>query len=326
MTTAEKIRAKALELGFTKVGIARADQLCEEAALLTEWLNRGYHATMDWMARNYEKRIDPRTIIPDAKSVISVALNYYTDIPHENAAGVGKISRYAWGDDYHEIVHAKLGQLWDWIRGQFPGAEGKCYVDTGPIMEKVWAERSGIGWIGKHSNLITQEKGSWVFLGELITTLELEPDQPETDHCGTCTLCIEACPTGAIVEPYVVDSSRCISYLTIEHRGPIGEEAAGSFDGWIYGCDICQDVCPWNLKFASSTAEQGFQPREWNRAPVLEEWKEMSEEEFKRKFRRSAMKRTKREGLVRNVKIGLETQSEGHGSVTTKSPRHEDRE
>ena len=310
MTPSDRIKAKALELGFTKVGIACAEQLSDAAVLLTEWLDRGYHATMDWMSRKYEQRTDPRAIVPGAKSVISVALNYYTNIPHERAAGLGKISRYAWGDDYHEIVHAKLRQLWDWIQEQFPGTEGKCYVDTGPVMEKVWAERSGIGWIGKHSNLITQEKGSWVFLGELITTLELEPDQPETDHCGTCTLCIEACPTAAIVEPYVVDSSRCISYLTIEHRGPFEKEATGSFDGWIYGCDICQDVCPWNLKFTSSTTEPGFHPREWNQAPVLEEWSEMAEEEFKRKFHRSAMKRTKREGLIRNVKLVLEQSGE----------------
>jgi len=303
---ATRIKEKALQLGFTKVGIAAAEALDEEAVHLQEWLGRGYHGTMEWMKRNPEKRTDPHIVVPDARSVIAVAMNYYTPTSHNDLPGVGKISRYAWGDDYHEIMTDRLKQLWAWMQQEFPGVEGRYYVDTGPVMDKVWAERAGIGWIAKHSNVITPEFGSWVFLGELITTLELEPDAPATDHCGTCTLCIEACPTGAIVEPYVVDSNRCLSYLTIEHRGEITGDVTGKFGGWIYGCDICQDVCPWNHKFSVATTEGGFVPRPWNVTPDLEEWQDMARDEFNEKFKGSPIKRTKRDGLVRNVKIVLE--------------------
>jgi len=303
MTLADRIKSRALEFGFTKVGIARCEPLEEEGKRLSEWLSRGFHATMSWMDRDAEKRIDPRTIVAGAKTVISVALNYYTPTRHSDGEGVGKISRYAWGDDYHPIMTEKLGRFWHWLLEEFPGIEGKYYVDTGPVMDKAWAQKAGIGWIGKHSNLITEDLGSWVFLGEVISTLEVEVDEPGTDHCGTCTLCIDACPTDAIVRPYVVDSNRCISYLTIEHRGTIEDHAAEHFNGWIYGCDICQDVCPWNQKFATPGDNPAFEPREWNRAPLLREWKNMSDEEFRRKFKGSAIKRTKREGLVRNVRI-----------------------
>lgn len=302
----ERIKHKALDLGFSKVGIARAVALEEEGRHLSEWLGRGYQGTMEWMSRNPGKRTDPRAVVPGARSVIAVAMNYYTPAPHTSQPGVGKISRYAWGDDYHDILTDRLKQLWEWMRQEFPDVEGRYYVDTGPVMDKVWAERAGIGWIAKHSNVITPDFGSWVFLGELITTLELEPDAPATDHCGTCTLCIEACPTGAIVEPYVVDSNRCLSYLTIEHRGEITGEIAGQLEGWIYGCDICQDVCPWNFKFSAASAEEGFSPRPWNVAPDLATWREMTQEEFSTKFKGSAMKRTKREGLVRNINAVLE--------------------
>ncbi len=311
-TATEKIKSKALEVGFTKVGIARAEPLDEEAKHLQEWLSRGYHATMEWMTRNFEKRADPRNIVPKAKSVICVAMNYYTPAQHSNEPGVGKISRYAWGDDYHDIVTERLKKLWVWMQGEFPGVEGRYYVDTGPMMDKVWAQRAGIGWIAKHTNVITQDVGSWVFLGELITTLELEYDEPATDHCGTCLLCIEACPTGAIVEPYVVDSSKCLSYLTIEHRGEIDGEVADQFANWIYGCDICQDVCPWNHKFSAEASEDGFKPREWNVAPKLEEWKEMTQEEFSSKFKGSPIKRTKVAGLRRNVLLNSERSEESH--------------
>jgi epoxyqueuosine reductase len=299
----EKIKAKARELGFTKAGIARAGRLDAEAEHLQEWLTRGYQGSMDWMARNFEKRVDPREILPGASSIIAVAMNYYADTPHPHENGVGKISRYAWGDDYHDILTPKLKQLCMWMEVEFPAAGTKPYVDTGPVMDKVWAERAGIGWEGKHTNVITQDVGSWVFLGEVITTLELIPDQPGIDHCGTCTLCLEACPTQAIVEPYVVDSNLCLSYLTIEHRGDINAGVKGQFEGWIYGCDICQDVCPWNHKFAAETNEAGFLPREGNIAPRLEEWKEMSIEEFRTRFKGSPVKRTKLEGLVRNISI-----------------------
>lgn len=310
MTNTEKIKSKALSLGFTKVGIAKAEPLDEEAKHLKEWLSRGYQGTMEWMARNVEKRTNLCNIVNNAKSVICVAMNYYTPTHHSHDPGIGKISRYAWGDDYHNIVTERLKRLHAWMQREFPGVEGRYYVDTGPMMDKVWAQRAGIGWIAKHTNVITQEVGSWVFLGELITTLKLEYDEPATDHCGTCSLCIEACPTNAIVEPYVVDSNKCLSYLTIEHRGEIVGEVTKQFEKWIYGCDICQDVCPWNHKFSAETNEQGFQPRQWNVAPKLEEWKEMTQEEFSLKFKGSPVKRTKLAGLKRNVLLNSERSEE----------------
>lgn len=308
MTATQKIKAKALDLGFTHVGIARAGQLDEEGTHLQEWLRLGYQGTMAWMARNVEKRIDPASIVPGARSVICVAMNYYTPAHHSSDNAHGKISRYAWGDDYHDVLGERLKLLWAWMQQEFLGIDGRYYVDTGPVMDKVWAQRSGIGWIAKHTNVITPDFGSWVFLGELITTLDLEYDAPAIDHCGDCTLCIEACPTGAIVEPYVVDANRCLSYLTIEHRGEIAGEVTKHFENWIYGCDICQDVCPWNQKFAAETAQERFTPREWNVAPNLEEWEGMSQKDFSDKFKKSPVKRTKKEGLTRNVRIVLKHQ------------------
>lgn len=314
MTISHRIKSKALDLGFTRIGIAKAEPLDEETEHLQTWLGRGYHGTMDWMARSIDKRTDPRNIVPGARSVICVALNYYTPAQHSTEPGVGKISRYAWGDDYHDILMEKLKLLWAWMQEEFPGVDGRYYVDTGPVMDKVWAQRAGIGWIAKHTNVITQDHGSWVFLGELITTLELDYDSPATDHCGSCTLCIEACPTGAIVEPYVVDSNRCISYLTIEHRGEIVGEVKDHFENWIYGCDICQDVCPWNHKFSTAADEERFNPRPGNVSPNLEEWKGMAQEEFSSRFKGSPIKRTKREGMTRNVDIVLK-----HHRGTTKT-------
>ncbi len=307
MSLTKEIKTKALELGFSKVGIARAEHLQKEGDLLAQWLAWGYHGTMEWMARNFEKRIRPEKVLPGAKSVIAVAMNYYTDVRHSDNEATGKVSRYAWADDYHEVLKEKLELLLDCIRSRERSAEGKVYVDTGPVLDKVWARRAGIGWEGKHTNVITKDYGSWVFLGEIIINLELEYDLPATDHCGSCTLCIEACPTGAIVEPYVLDSNLCISYLTIEHRGEIAEELGERFDRWIYGCDICQDVCPWNKKFAKPTEIQEFYPKSHNIAPVLEDWAEMSEDEFSKRFHKSPMKRTKRAGVVRNAKVVLQT-------------------
>lgn len=299
----QRIKAKARDLGFTLVGIASAGALDEEASRLKEWLRRGYQATMAWMERRIEKRNDPGEVLPGAKSVVCVAMNYYTSFEHHNDGDRGKISRYAWGEDYHRLIGQKLEELRAWMLEEFKGTEATWYVDTGPVLEKAWAQRAGIGWQGKHSNVISQQYGSWLFLGEVITTLALEPDPPATDHCGTCTLCIEACPTGAIVEPYVVDSGKCLSYLTIEHRTEITGEITKQFDGWIYGCDICQDVCPWNQKFSQPTSEQAFLPREDRAEPHLEQWSRMSREEFAERFRESPIKRTKWEGLMRNIGI-----------------------
>jgi len=306
-----RVKAKALELGFTKVGIAKAVRLDEEGERLRRWLGRGYQGSMHWMERSEAKRCDPALVLPEVRSVIALALNYYTDAHHSGAPGTGKISRYAWGDDYHDILSEKLELLRAWLVTENPGSRAKPYVDTGPVMDKAWAARAGIGWLGKHTNVITGEWGSWVFLGELLTTLVLEPDDSAVDRCGTCTLCIEACPTGAIVEEYVVDSNRCLSYLTIEHRGRVEEESAKQFDGWIYGCDVCQDVCPWNDKFAVPTEEPRFAPRDGEVDPPLELWKEMTREEFSARFRGSPVKRAKWEGLLRNIGIVLR----GEGNV-----------
>ncbi|HUI11572.1 MAG TPA: tRNA epoxyqueuosine(34) reductase QueG [Bacteroidota bacterium] len=301
----EEVKRKGKALGFTSVGIAVATALDEESAHLEEWLDRGYQASMAWMARTTARRTDPRLVLPGARSVIAVALNYYDGTVRAPDPGAGKISRYAWGDDYHDVVGEKLEQLRDWVMGLRPGVEAKVYVDTGPVMEKAWAARSGIGWLGKHANVITREVGSWVFLGEVLTTLELEPDLPALDRCGTCTRCITACPTGAIVEPYVVDSNLCLSYLTIEHRGPVAEGLHDKFDGWIYGCDVCQDVCPWNVKFALEEEGNAFAPREGFEAPPLERWHAMDQSAFSSLFRRSPVKRAKLEGLRRNIGIVL---------------------
>ena len=297
----EQIKARALGLGFCKVGIAPAGALAPEGARLQEWLAHGYHGTMDWMARNADRRGDPREILPGARSVLSVAMNYYTEGRHSDDPDAGKISRYAWGDDYHDIVKPKLLELLAYIQTNVPGTEGVVYVDTGPVLEKAWAARAGIGWEGKHTNVITQEFGSWVFLGEIILSIELDYDAPATDHCGTCTLCIEACPTDAIVEPYVLDSNLCISYLTIEHRGEIAAGLGEKFDRWIYGCDICQDVCPWNEKFSIITSAGGFAPRAATIAPELNHVAEMQQDEFSRTFSKSPVKRTKLSGLRRNA-------------------------
>ena len=305
MSNTERLKQKARELGFSHAGVANAQRLDEEGERLREWLARGFHADMQWMQSGMEKRVDPGRVLPGTRSIVSVAMNYYVKDLHPADPNAGRISRYAWGDDYHEILLKGLRTLAAWIEAEVPGSVAKAYVDTGPLMEKAWAQRAGIGWIGKHTNLITTEMGSWVFLGEVVTTAEFETDEPAPDHCGTCRLCIDACPTGAITEPYVVDSRLCLSYLTIEHRGQVPQELTGKFEGWIYGCDICQDVCPWNDKHATSSAEPGFAPREHNRSPDLEEWSIMTEEEFRQLFSGSAMKRTKHRGLLRNVRIVL---------------------
>lgn len=293
---------RARELGFEKVGIVRAEALRAEQTHLEEWLRRGFHGEMRWMERETEKRTDPRKIFPAARSVVVVALNYFTPHNHEARPTHGKISRYAWGDDYHDVVGEKLKSLLAWIKEEFPEAEGKVCVDIQPAMDKAWAARAGLGWIGKHTNLITREYGSWIFLGELLLNLELEHDEEGAeDHCGSCTLCIDACPTGAIVEEYVLDSRRCISYATIELRAEeMPEDVSNNLDGWLYGCDICQEVCPWN-RFEQASVEERFEPRAGCTSLKLSDLIEMTHEEYVERFRRSAMKRAKLSGLKRNA-------------------------
>lgn len=307
----QKIKQKALEIGFHKVGIVPAASLSEEKSRLERWLEKGFHAEMRWMEREPEKRADPRIYFPEAKSVIAVALNYYTPHAHEETESRGKVSRYAWGDDYHDVLQEKLRELLAWIKTEIPEIEGKTCADIQPVMDKAWAVRAGLGWIGKHSNLITKEYGSWVFLGELLLNVELEYDTfIEPDHCGSCTACLDACPTNAIVKQYLVDSNRCLSYATIELRSPhLPNEISKDLNGWIYGCDICQDVCPWN-RFQKPTEETRFEPREGNISPDLQEILSLSHEEYTRKFRGSAMKRTKLTGLQRNASALLKNTKE----------------
>jgi epoxyqueuosine reductase len=295
------VKDRAREIGFTHIGIARAETPNVEGIHLDEWLRRGYHASMGWMERNSEKRKNPLSVLPTAQTVICCAVNYYHPYIHRDDPGIGKISRYAWGTDYHEVVLSMLETLEDSLWKKFPGIETKSYTDTGPVMDKAWAVRAGIGWLGKHTNVITRDNGSWIFLGEIITSLELLPDTPVKDFCGSCTKCIDACPTHAIVDPYVVDSSKCLSYLTIEHKGEIDTVFDGTFNGWIFGCDICQDVCPWNEKFSLPSHIDAFRAREDTTAPPLNEWMKMTLEEFSKRFSHSAIRRTQHEGLVRNI-------------------------
>jgi len=298
---AENIKQRALFEGFNKVGIVGAESLADEGRRLKEWLARGHHGEMRWMARDVHKRIDPREVFPPARSVVVVALNYFTPHQHQQSPATGKVSRYAWGDDYHDVVKEKLVSLLAWIKEQEPGAEGKVCVDIQPVMDKAWAVRAGLGWLGKHSNVITPEHGSWVFIGELLLNLDLEHDRERVeDHCGTCTLCIDACPTAAITEPYVVDSNKCISYATIELRAPeLPEEM--DLAGWLYGCDVCQDVCPWN-RFEQATSETRFAPREGNVDVELADIMELTPETYAARYRGSAMKRAKLAGLQRNAR------------------------
>ena len=303
----ERIKQKAFEIGFHKIGIARAEPLAEEGERLREWLGKNYHGEMQWMEREPEKRVSPGLIFPGAKSMIVVALNYFTPHEHEHSPDKGKVSRYAWGDDYHDIVKEKLRELLAWIKAENAEADGKICVDTAPVMDKAWAVRAGLGWLGKHSNVITKEYGSWVFIGEILLNLELEYEtETVADHCGTCTACLDACPTSAIVSPFIVDSQRCLSYATIELRSPeLSPEIKENLNGWLYGCDICQDVCPWN-RFEKPTEEAGFEPREGNVTADLSEILSLSPEEYARRFNRSAMKRTKLGGLQRNANALLD--------------------
>lgn len=293
---------KAKQLGFDLIGFARAELLEKETDNLKKWLELKYQATMQYMERNFEKRINVENILSGAKSVISLAMNYYTNEEYDGKEGLGKVSRYAWGKDYHLIIWEKLEQFEEELKLINPAFECMTYVDTGPVMDKAWAVRAGIGWLGKHTNVITREMGSWVFLATVITNYDFEYNEPITDFCGTCTACIEACPTNAIVKEYVVDANRCISFLTIENKGEISSEFKGKFDNWLFGCDICQDVCPWNKRFSIPTAEHGFKPM-GNKEILLSEIQEMNEQQFKDRFEESPIKRTKLSGLKRNAEF-----------------------
>ena len=300
-----QVKQKAKEIGFHLVGIAEIDHHQDQAQeYLKAWLASGYQAGMAWMAS--PKRKDVRDYLPEVQSVIAVALNYYTPHQHSDSKETGKISRYGWGRDYHKVMGKKLKELSAWLRSHDNSIMARYAVDTAPVQDKVWAQRAGLGWIAKNSNLITREYGSWVFLGEILTNLKLVSDTPHTSHCGTCTRCLDACPTDAIVKPHVVDANRCIAYHTIENRQPeLPRNIAQNLSGWVAGCDICQDVCPWNQRFAQETNISEFQPYPQNVNPQLSELTNLDQTEWDRRFRASALRRIKPEMWRRNAHANL---------------------
>jgi epoxyqueuosine reductase len=308
--TSTQVKQKALELGFHKVGIATVDgENQANVQRLQAWLQLGYQADMKWM--DNPKRQDIHLVMPEVRSLICVALNYYTPQQRPSGREYAKISRYGWGRDYHKVLHKKLKALSNWIQAQAEGVQARYYADTGPVQDKVWAQRAGIGWIAKNGNVITREYGSWVFLGEVLTNIDLTPDQPHTEHCGSCTRCLGACPTGAITQPFVVDANRCIAYYTIENRDEkLPEAIASHLQGWVAGCDICQDVCPWNQRFAKETDVAEFQPYPENVAPKLTELAAISDRDWDRRFPASALRRIKPEMLRRNARANLESFAE----------------
>ena len=301
MITSDLIKEKAIELGFHKVGIAKAAKTKQEQERLNQWLDQKKHADMEWIENRKSERGNIFNYFSEAKTVISLGMNYYVGKGQSDLTSDFKFSNYAWGDDYHLVIKSKLFSLLEFIKNKKPNVKGLVCVDTAPIMEKVWAQRAGLGWQGKHTNLISTDFGSWLFLGEIIIDFELEPDDPFTkDLCGSCTACIDACPTHALGE-YELDSGKCISYLTIEHRGDF-IEGHDDLDGWIYGCDICQEVCPWNISFSKISEEKYFEPRADIINNTDQKWLEMDQENFSTTFKKSAAKRTKLMGLKRNIK------------------------
>lgn len=292
------IKQKAKELGFLSCGVAKAGFLEEEAPRLEKWLHENRHGAMTYMENHFDKRLDPTLLVDGAKSVISLLLNYFPG--QTQTEDTYKISKYAYGQDYHYVIKEKLKELLYYIQNTIGDVNGRAFVDSAPVLDKAWAAKSGLGWIGKNSNLITQKKGSFYFIAELIIDLDLDYDNPTTDHCGTCTACIEACPTQAIVAPYVVDGSKCISYFTIELKENIPSEMKGTFDNWMFGCDVCQDVCPWN-RFSKPHSEPLFNPDAELLSYSKKDWEEITEETFKTVFKNSPLKRTGFNGLKRTI-------------------------
>lgn len=295
------IKSAAVNMGFSFCGIAKAEFLEDEAPRLEEWLQRGYQGKMSYLENYFDKRLDPRLLVPGAKSIITLGYNYYPSEDLSQSSNL-KIAKYAYGEDYHFVIKDKLKTLLEELRLSIGEIDGRAFVDSAPVMERAWAQRSGAGWIGKNALLLNKQMGSFFFLAELIIDLELDYDSPIKDYCGTCTACMDACPTEAIPEPYVVDGSKCISYFTIELKEAIPEEVKGKFDNWIFGCDICQDVCPWN-RFSKIHNEKKFEPSDELKNLSKSDWKEITEEVFQQVFRKSAVKRTKLDGLQRNIEF-----------------------
>mgnify|MGYP001562031119 CR=1 FL=1 len=302
MTLTERVKRKALDLGFQAAGISRVTSDRSESGRLAEWLARNYHGDMGWMAQTAAKRKNPALLLPGIRAIVSLGMNYYTDDHPDNAPGHGRIARYARGKDYHRVIGERLESLAAFLKAEAPDSRSLAYVDTGAVMEKAWAQRAGIGWIGKHSNLVSGQYGSWLLLGEVLTTADLDPDEPGSDLCGTCMLCIKTCPTGAITEPYVVDVRRCLSYLTIEQRGMIPEEFQPALRNYIFGCDECLDVCPYNHR-ATPTTEPAFHASPLTLNPDLDALARQSAEEFHAAFHGSAVRRAGHEGLRRSAAI-----------------------
>ena len=289
-------------------GISKADFLEEEATGLEQWLKHGYHGDMKWMENHFDERLDPRKLMPGAKSVISVLLNYFPEESQE--AGTPKISKYAYGRDYHKVIRGKLKRMLQGIHEEIGEVHGRGFVDSAPVMDRAWARRSGLGWIGKHSLLLSKKSGSFYFIGELIVDLELDPDGPSTDHCGSCTACMDACPTQAIIAPTVVDSNKCISYLTIEYKKALPSEFQDKMDQWVYGCDTCQDVCPWN-RFSKPHQEPDFNLREAIGKNGWQEWEEITHELWEKIMQGSAIRRTGYEGFMRNLNFAKKSERNG---------------
>ena len=299
-----EIKSKANEIGFEKIGIAEIEPIKNAKANLESWILKGNHASMNWIEKRKNERGNIHSYFPEAVSLISVGMNYYSGYSQEDLSSKFKFSNYAWGDDYHNVLKTRLKILLEWIKSASSEIKGVVCVDTSPVMEKVWAEKAGLGWQGKHTNLITRDYGSWLFLGEIILNIPLEYDKPFMDDlCGTCTACIDDCPPGALAE-YEIDSKKCLSYQTIEHRGDFDENSI-DLDNWIYGCDICQEVCPWNKKFAKKTKEKSFFPRDEIIKYSDNDWNQLNEEKFRKIFKDSPVKRTKHFGLKRNIKKNL---------------------
>ena len=293
------IKTEAKRLGFLSCGISKAQFLEEEAPRLETWLKKNMHGQMQYMENHFDKRLDPTKLVEDSKSVISLLLNYFPSKTQTDDSY--KLSKYAYGTDYHFVIKDKLKSLLSFIQDEIGEVHGRAFVDSAPVLDKAWAAKSGLGWIGKHSNLLTQQVGSFYFIAELIVDLELEYDTATTNHCGTCTKCIDACPTQAITQPYVVDGSKCISYFTIELKDNIPTEFKGKFDDWMFGCDVCQDVCPWN-RFSKPHSEPLFNPHPDLLSMTKKDWEDITEDVFKNVFKDSAVKRTKFSGLQRNIK------------------------
>ena len=298
---ASLIKTEAKRLGFLSCGISKAEFLEDEAPRLEAWLHQNSHGKMQYMENHFDKRLNPTLLVEGAKSIISLTYNYYTDQTQQDM-NAPKISKYAYGVDYHYVIRNKLNELLEFIKEEIGDVNGRAFVDSGPVLEKAWAKKSGLGWVGKNSNLLTQKVGSFYFISELIIDLELEVDHVVTDHCGSCTACIDACPTEAITEPYKVDGSKCISYFTIELKDNIPSELKGKFNDWMFGCDICQDVCPWN-RFSKEHNEPLFSPKPELLSMSKKDWEEITKDTFKKVFKESAVKRTKYKGLVRNIKF-----------------------